>query len=274
MPRRLRADAAPSLVGASKAPCMPSPHAARRSISVTHRLLDRELDATMQQAFVRRSTRQRFAHLSLRKQMDLYGSSSGFEFAVAERCRITELCTAGGLVYGLSESGLCVAFSLATGQRVCTLNLNHTEVVRSLFHNKANGTLITVSVFASDLYACLRCRASTLANLRAGVTDQSVALFESESLRYPGFVEFDDVNGKVLTLSAEAREYKVRRRALQDSTCTPLPPRPPRAGAAAADDVCARRAGVEHGGAEHDALSVLRRGDARRRRRRRLRRRE
>jgi hypothetical protein len=27
-------------------------------------------------------------------------------------------------------------------------------------------------------------------------------LFESESLRYPGFVEFDDVNGKVLTYSA------------------------------------------------------------------------
>jgi len=28
------------------------------------------------------------------------------------------------------------------------------------------------------------------------------SLFESESLRYPGFVEFDDVNGKVLTYSA------------------------------------------------------------------------
>ena len=27
-------------------------------------------------------------------------------------------------------------------------------------------------------------------------------LFETESLRYPGFVEFDDVNGKVLTYSA------------------------------------------------------------------------
>jgi hypothetical protein len=27
------------------------------------------------------------------------------------------------------------------------------------------------------------------------------ALFEKESLRYPGFVEFDDVNGKVLTYS-------------------------------------------------------------------------
>jgi hypothetical protein len=34
-------------------------------------------------------------------------------------------------------------------------------------------------------------------------------LFESESLRWPGFVEFDDVNGKVLTYSAQDRIYKV-----------------------------------------------------------------
>ena len=33
--------------------------------------------------------------------------------------------------------------------------------------------------------------------------------FESESLRYPGFVEFDDVNSKVLTYSAADKMYKV-----------------------------------------------------------------
>ncbi|GAB2225837.1 hypothetical protein Droror1_Dr00021605, partial [Drosera rotundifolia] len=35
------------------------------------------------------------------------------------------------------------------------------------------------------------------------------ALFESESLKWPRFVEFDDVNGKVLTYSAQDSVYKL-----------------------------------------------------------------
>ncbi|KMZ58334.1 hypothetical protein ZOSMA_7867G00010, partial [Zostera marina] len=34
-------------------------------------------------------------------------------------------------------------------------------------------------------------------------------LFQSESLKWPGFVEFDDVNGKVLTFSAHDSIHKV-----------------------------------------------------------------
>ena len=39
--------------------------------------------------------------------------------------------------------------------------------------------------------------------IRRGNPDAGFALFESESLKWPGFVEFDDVNGKVLTYSAQ-----------------------------------------------------------------------
>lgn len=38
--------------------------------------------------------------------------------------------------------------------------------------------------------------------IRRGLPESGFPLFESESLRWPGFVEFDDVNGKVLTYSA------------------------------------------------------------------------
>ena len=38
-----------------------------------------------------------------------------------------------------------------------------------------------------------------------GHSDAGFSLFESESLKWPGFVEFDDVNGKVLTYSAQYR---------------------------------------------------------------------
>ena len=41
--------------------------------------------------------------------------------------------------------------------------------------------------------------------IRRGTPDAGFALFESESLKWPGFVEFDDVNGKVLTYSAQDR---------------------------------------------------------------------
>lgn len=54
-----------------------------------------------------------------------------------------------------------------------------------------------------------------------GVTPSGVALTEdlgpvSRSLRWPGFVEFDDVNGKVLTYSAheQVRATAVTRRSV------------------------------------------------------------
>lgn len=43
--------------------------------------------------------------------------------------------------------------------------------------------------------------------IRRGKPDAGFALFESESLKWPGFVEFDDVNGKVLTYSAQDRYF-------------------------------------------------------------------
>ena len=80
------------------------------------------------------------------------------------------------------------------------------QVVRSLFHNKGNQSLIIVSVFARDQYSSLHCRANALADLKHGIADRSTQLFGSESLRWPGFVEFDDVNQK----RADARRTRAR----------------------------------------------------------------
>ena len=43
----------------------------------------------------------------------------------------------------------------------------------------------------------------------ARAADAGFALFESECLKWPGFVEFDDVNGKVLTYSVLDKAYRV-----------------------------------------------------------------
>eukprot|EP00192_Tetraselmis_astigmatica_P003969 CAMPEP_0117685326 /NCGR_PEP_ID=MMETSP0804-20121206/21669_1 /TAXON_ID=1074897 /ORGANISM="Tetraselmis astigmatica, Strain CCMP880" /LENGTH=468 /DNA_ID=CAMNT_0005496569 /DNA_START=135 /DNA_END=1542 /DNA_ORIENTATION=+ len=89
------------------------------------------------------------------------------------------------------------------------VNVKPDEVIRSLFYNKSNNSIITVSVYSTDNYSSLQCRSTPLESIRLARPDEGFALFESECLRWPGFVEFDDVNGKVLTFSAEERVYKV-----------------------------------------------------------------
>jgi hypothetical protein len=56
-------------------------------------------------------------------------------------------------------------------------------------------------VYASDGYTTLKCRSTPIECIRRGRPQDGSPLFEEEELRYPGFVEFDDVNGKVLTYS-------------------------------------------------------------------------
>ena len=122
-----------------------------------------------------------------------------------------------------------------TNERICFLNVSPDEVIRSLFYNKNNDSLITVSVYASDNFSSLKCRTTRIEYefyhllakafflscsvfltdthtptpyiryIRRGKPDAGFPLFESESLKWPGFVEFDDVNGKVLTYSAQDR---------------------------------------------------------------------
>lgn len=60
------------------------------------------------------------------------------------------------------------------------------------------------SSYAVSLRVC--CFSSAIAS---GRPELGISLFSSESLQWPGFVEFDDVNKKVLTFSALTKKYKV-----------------------------------------------------------------
>lgn len=125
------------------------------------------------------------------------------------RRKIIEVVAARDLIFALTESGLCGAFSRTTNKHICHLNISPDEVIRSLFYNKNNDSLITVSVYESDRWSSLKCRTTPIEYIRRGQFHDGFPLFESESLKYPGFVEFDDVNGKVLTFSAHDSTYKV-----------------------------------------------------------------
>ncbi|CAH2049581.1 unnamed protein product [Thlaspi arvense] len=126
-----------------------------------------------------------------------------------KRSKIIEIVAAHDIVFALAQSGVCAAFSRESNKRICFLNISPDEVIRSLFYNKNNDSLITVSVYASDNFSSLKCRTTRIEYIRRGKPDAGFALFESESLKWPGFVEFDDVNGKVLTYSAQDSVYKV-----------------------------------------------------------------
>lgn len=126
-----------------------------------------------------------------------------------KRTKVIEIVAAHDIVFALAHSGVCVAFSRETNKRICFLNIGPDEVIRSLFYNKNNESLITVSVYASDNFSSLKCRSTRIEYIQRGKPDAGFPLFESESLKWPGFVEFDDVNGKVLTYSAQDSIYKV-----------------------------------------------------------------
>jgi len=72
-----------------------------------------------------------------------------------------------------------------------------------------NKSLITVSVYKNDNFSSLKCRSTALHHIEEGMPDKGEAIFQSESLCFPGFVEFDDVNSKVLTYSSLGRVYKI-----------------------------------------------------------------
>jgi hypothetical protein len=55
-----------------------------------------------------------------------------------------------------------VAGGTETNQRLCLLNTSPDEVIRSLFYNKNNNSLITVSVYSIDNYSSLKCRTTSL----------------------------------------------------------------------------------------------------------------
>lgn len=115
------------------------------------------------------------------------------------------------VIFALAASGVCVAYlrGQRSNERLCFLNVSPYEVIRSLFFNKASNSIITVSVYKHDNFSSLNCRSTPLEYIRRREPALGFSLFETESLRFPGFVEFDDVNGKVLTYSAADKVYKV-----------------------------------------------------------------
>ncbi|KAF3339694.1 hypothetical protein FCM35_KLT15465 [Carex littledalei] len=140
---------------------------------------------------------ERFRNIQL-QEFDTYDQNFLQLQFLRKRSKIIEIVAAKDII-----------FALATNQCLCFLNLSPDELIRSLFYNKNNDSLITVSVYGSDNFRSLKIRTTSIEYIRRNKLDAGIPLFETESLKWPGFVEFDDVNGKVLTYSAQDGIYKV-----------------------------------------------------------------
>ncbi|KAK7374127.1 hypothetical protein VNO80_07553 [Phaseolus coccineus] len=182
------------------------------SISVIKKLQTREICSKPHRAFASATSPHRFRTMRLTHYYDSHDPSksrSSLLPFLLKRTKVVEIVAAKNLIFALYHSGLCAAFSRETDERICFLNVCPDEVIRSLFFNKNNDSLITVSVYASENFSSLKCRSTKIEYIRRGTPDAGFPLFQSESLKWPGFVEFDDVNGKVLTYSAQDSIYKV-----------------------------------------------------------------
>ncbi|KAK1264928.1 hypothetical protein QJS04_geneDACA016950 [Acorus gramineus] len=181
-------------------------------VNSVRKLQRREICSKRDRAFSMSNAQERFRNIQLQEEFDTHDSKGDCILNLPflkRRSKIIEIVAARDIVFALAQSGVCAAFSRETNRRICFLNVSSDEVIRSLFYNKNNDSLITVSVYAVDNFSSLKCRTTRIEYIRRGKPDAGFALFESESLKWPGFVEFDDVNGKVLTYSAQDSVYKV-----------------------------------------------------------------
>eukprot|EP00947_MAST-08B_sp_MAST-8B-sp1_P005943 g5943.t1 len=188
------------------------PPKGKPKVNVMQKLLRRERSNCGNYSFNRNCSKEKFHNLRLDAQLDTHGDSASKHLKLLflkKRSKIVEIVGARDVIFGLTQTGICAAFDRGLSKRLCFLNITPDEVIRSLFYNKANDSLITVSVYRHDNFSSLRCRSTPIAYIKRQTPDRGFGLFESESLRWPGFVEFDDVNGKVLTYSAKDKIYKV-----------------------------------------------------------------
>ncbi|KAL3622029.1 hypothetical protein CASFOL_034225 [Castilleja foliolosa] len=156
-------------------------------VNSVKKLQRREISSKRDRSFSMSDAQERFRNIRLQEEYDTHDPKGYCPTSLPflkKRSKIIEIVAARDIVFALAQSGVCAAFSrgaeinMQSNQRICFLNVCPDEVIRSLY-------------------------------IRRGKPDAGFPLFESESLKWPGFVEFDDVNGKVLTYSAHDSIYKV-----------------------------------------------------------------
>jgi hypothetical protein len=91
-------------------------------------------------------------------------------------------------------------------------NKSNKEQVRSIFHNRHNQSIIIVSVTTKDDCNSLKCRSVPICDLSGPHQRDRIEgtkLFKDFVLRWPDFIEFDELNCKIITKHSTEDAYRV-----------------------------------------------------------------
>lgn len=181
-----------------------------QSLDTPNKLAAREITGIENEKFKRGSYFETFSNLS--KKFSIRVMEAAKKDRLPVQCltgssAIQEIASSEKTIVVVTVSGACLAFMRDTGKPLCALNLKD-EVVRSIHYNKHNKSFITIGVREIDNFDSLQCKSTPEQYIHKKQPENGIQLFEEESLRYPGYVEFDDVNGKILTFSAKDHVYK------------------------------------------------------------------
>ncbi|KAH9321699.1 hypothetical protein KI387_016338 [Taxus chinensis] len=132
---------------------------------------------------------------------------AALEICNCHRSMIVQIVYARRIIFALTSCGTCAAFSREANKKLCLLNTTPGQTIRSIFYNKENNSLITVSLYPFD--TSLKCRTTPIEYIKRGQPEAGYPLFQSESFYWPGYIVFDNFNGRILSFSPQNGIYKV-----------------------------------------------------------------
>lgn len=120
---------------------------------------------------------------------------------------ISEIVITDKLILALDSAGACSVFSRDSGLQLLQLT-SPLQRIRTLFLNRLQDSVVMVFTREEEQLSRLHCESYDCATLAQGSL-RPTALFTEEDLSHPGFVEFDEVNGKVVTRSGNTGVFKL-----------------------------------------------------------------
>lgn len=118
----------------------------------------------------------------------------------------------------LLENGRCTVHNLRKCpakalevKDIFFINKSCQEYIRSIFFNRHNQSIIIVSVTAKDDCNSLKCRSVPVSALGSSEVSRTkgTKLFRDYVLRWPDFIEFDELNCKIITKHSAEEAYRV-----------------------------------------------------------------
>ncbi|KAF7458049.1 hypothetical protein HWI79_1364 [Cryptosporidium felis] len=111
--------------------------------------------------------------------------------------KIIEVVFSKEILFILNDSGLGIAYNRNNNRMLCIINRSPSEMIRSLFYNKMNNTIVVAFHHDPTILNC------TIFNIEDIILKRNLSSnigkeFQKIKVGNPGFIEFDDGNGRIV----------------------------------------------------------------------------